>query len=80
MARHSLYYLALQAALDGSGILIGHQLLVAEALNDGRLIAPFELKMPAQAPLTLLVSREIELHPRLSDLIGWFKAETLATP
>lgn len=79
-ATFSLYYLALQATLDGSGILIGHEVLIADAINDGRLIAPFDLKMPGTAPLTLLVSQEIELHSTLVDLIAWFKTETMETP
>ncbi len=71
----SLYSLALQAAIDGSGILMGHAPLVASALNDGSLIPLFDIRMPSSAPLTLLVPEEPELRDRLAELVTWFQEE-----
>lgn len=50
----SLYSLAVQAAVDGAGLLIGHEALVRDHLADGRLVAPFELKVSAGHDLVLL--------------------------
>lgn len=41
---YSLYALAVEEALNGAGILIGHQALLAPYLAAGQLVAPFEEK------------------------------------
>lgn len=47
----SLYSLALDEAIHGAGVLIGHAPLVAPALAAGTLVAPFALNLPAPHPL-----------------------------
>jgi len=47
----SLYSLALEEAIHGAGVLIGHEPLVAAALASGALVAPFPLRLPCAAPL-----------------------------
>ncbi|AUQ55028.1 LysR family transcriptional regulator [Phaeobacter inhibens] len=39
---YSLYSLALQQAIAGAGVLMGHEALVADALDQGSLICPFK--------------------------------------
>ena len=41
-ARYSLYTLALADALAGFGVLLGHRVLVQDALDAGKLVAPFD--------------------------------------
>jgi LysR family glycine cleavage system transcriptional activator len=53
----SLYSLALDAALAGSGVLMGRLSLIEPHLQDGRLVAPFAERMPTGDALTL------GLHP-----------------
>jgi DNA-binding transcriptional LysR family regulator len=48
---YSLYALAVEEALNGAGILIGHQALLAPHLASGRLVAPFAHR--AQLPRAL---------------------------
>jgi LysR family glycine cleavage system transcriptional activator len=50
----SLFSLALQAAIDGAGVLVGHEALVKEALAKGTLVAPFSVKARTGASLTIL--------------------------
>lgn len=69
-AAFSLYSLALDAALAGSGVLIGHSVLVAGALADGRLVAPFGDRVVAGPPLRLVVPAGGE-GARLAPVIGW---------
>lgn len=47
----SLYALAVEEAVNGAGVLIGHSALVAEALAKGRLVAPFAPRVPGPASL-----------------------------
>lgn len=51
--RFSLYALALEEARSGAGILIGHGCLVRDALADGSLVAPFDLRVPTGRALVL---------------------------
>ena len=38
---YSLYALAVEEAINGAGVLLGHETLVGKHLDDGRLVAPF---------------------------------------
>ncbi len=72
----SLFSLALQAAIDGGGLLIGRRTLVQNALNDGRLVRPFELCLPTADRLTLLIPEDRTLPGRQADLVEWLCHET----
>jgi LysR family glycine cleavage system transcriptional activator len=72
----SLFSLALQTAIDGGGVLIGRQTLVQDALMEGRLVAPFELRLSAADRLTLLIPEERELPTRQAELVEWLRRET----
>jgi len=51
----SLYSMALQAAIDGAGVLMGHEALVEQALAAGSLVAPFPaLRVSTGLALTIL--------------------------
>jgi LysR family glycine cleavage system transcriptional activator len=50
----SLYSLALEAALDGVGFLIGRRSLVQPLIDKRRLVVPFEAVMPAPTRLHVL--------------------------
>lgn len=58
----SLYSLALDAALSGSGVLMGRLSLIAPHLRDGRLIAPFAEALPTGDALTLLLNAGASAH------------------
>jgi DNA-binding transcriptional LysR family regulator len=49
----SLYALAVEEAVNGAGVLIGHGPLVARHLERGALVAPFAARAPLDRPLTL---------------------------
>ncbi|OAS27765.1 hypothetical protein A5481_00085 [Methylobacterium platani] len=77
-AAFSLYGIALDAALAGSGVLIGHSALVGPALAAGRLVAPFGDRMVAGAPLRLIVPAGGE-GTRLAPVIRWLSGEVRAS-
>lgn len=58
----SLYSLALDAALSGSGVLMGRMSLIAPHLRDGRLIAPFTNAMPTGDALALVLNSQASAH------------------
>lgn len=64
----SLYALAVQEAVNGAGVLIGHRCLIERDLREGRLVAPFgrpvatgkalimQLRQPLREPLARLAA------------------------
>lgn len=70
----SLYSLALDAALSGSGVLMGRASLIGRHLADGRLIAPFPLAMPLRDRLTLILAPAERAHPMQAEIAAWLLA------
>ena len=70
---YSLYSLVLQAALDGAGIAIGHYPLVASALADGRLVAPFCFWTESARSIWLLLPRRPA--PLVTALADWLERD-----
>ncbi|MGR3622603.1 LysR family transcriptional regulator [Pseudophaeobacter sp.] len=50
---YSLYALAVEEALNGAGVLIGHEALLASHLQSGRLVAPFSQRVTLPRALRL---------------------------
>ncbi|MFH6785532.1 MULTISPECIES: LysR substrate-binding domain-containing protein [Methylobacterium] len=73
-AAFSLYGIALDAALAGSGVLIGHGALVGKFLAEGRLVAPFGDRVVAGPPLRLIVPEGGE-GQRLAPVVRWLSGE-----
>lgn len=70
----SLYSLALEAARDGAGVLMGHEALVAQDLERGDLVAPFALKVPTGRMLSLTLPPHAAGSER-DALVEWFRKE-----
>lgn len=69
----SLYSLALQAAVDGGGILIGRNTLVSKAMQRGDLVAPSDIQLPSQAQLSLMMPAVPGKGHRLHNLVDWLR-------
>lgn len=67
----SLYSLALEAALAGSGVLMGRWSLVSRHLEDGRLVAPFDIALPIDERLTFTPAVTEHPHPRGEAICDW---------
>ena len=68
----SLYVLALQAALDGAGILMARETLVTRYLDSGELLPFFSYAAPAP-PLRLSHPQEDQLTEAQLQFVGWLK-------
>ncbi len=51
----SLYSLAVQAAIDGAGVLMAHEALVSGPLASGALVAPFSKKLKTGLNLSIVI-------------------------
>jgi LysR family glycine cleavage system transcriptional activator len=72
----SLYSLAVQAAIDGAGLLIGHRPLVAQTIERGRLVEVFGFSLPSDAPLCALSPKDSTENETSSQVIEWLKGSS----
>ncbi|RJT36325.1 LysR family transcriptional regulator [Mesorhizobium waimense] len=71
----SLYSMALQAAVDGAGVLMGHEALVSRALATGSLVAPFpERRVPTGLSLSILAPDRPPAQA--AQMIDWLLAQS----
>jgi LysR family glycine cleavage system transcriptional activator len=68
----SLYSIALQAALDGTGVLMAHAALTGPHIASGALVAPFATV--ARTGLRLAVLTPERPSAAATDLVGWLVA------
>lgn len=67
----SLYALALEEAVNGAGILIGHEALVAPALASGALVAPLAPRVILPRALTLRPARAFRPGSAAARVADW---------
>lgn len=72
---YSLYALAVEEAVNGAGVLMGHGPLVAGHLARGTLVAPFALRVPLAAGLRLWSARPMARDGAVARVAAF-----LATP
>jgi LysR family glycine cleavage system transcriptional activator len=70
-SRFTLYSMALEAAIRGGGVLIGHSALIADDLASGRLVAPFAERMPAPHAYYLVCPRWAEPRQAVQSFRNW---------
>lgn len=68
---YSLYALAVEEAVNGAGVLMGHGPLVAGHLADGRLVAPFSLRLPIAQGLRLWSARPLAKATAAARVAGF---------
>lgn len=67
--------LAIQAAIEGLGVAIGIEALVAEDLAQGRLVRPFPLARRSGRPFQLIYPKAKAAEPKLQAFRDWLLAE-----
>ena len=70
--------MALQAAAQGAGIALGRSPLVEGDLISGRLVAPFEFRLPGRGAYWIVYPSSNRARPRVVAFRDWLLAE--ATP
>jgi len=70
----SLYSLALDAALAGSGVLMGRKSLISPHLADDRLVAPFAQAMATGDRVALTLARTNDQHPQAAAAKAWLES------
>ncbi|MCZ8151699.1 MAG: LysR family transcriptional regulator [Rhodobacteraceae bacterium] len=76
----SLYALAVEETVNGAGLLIGHESLVAAHLADGRLVAPFTQRLTLSRSLRLWSDRPLRPGTAPRFVADWLRRAPLASP
>lgn len=69
----SLYALAVEEALNGAGVLMGHSTLVDPHLQSGRLVAPFDNRVTLPDTLNLWCPRPIRPDSPAGRVVAWLR-------
>jgi len=70
--------LALEAAIDGLGMVLALKPLIAEAVADGRLVIPFDITVPSRHAYYLVVAEAIAERPEVEAFCAWLLGEASA--
>lgn len=70
-------HLAIQAAIDGQGVALGDEALVADDLAAGRLVRPFALSIegPPNFAYFVVSTHETMQNPLASSFVSWLHSE-----
>lgn len=76
----SLYALAVEECVNGAGLLIGHETLVAAHIADGRLIAPFPQRLTLERGLRLWSDRPLRPGTAARFVADWLRRAPFPSP
>jgi len=68
--------MSIQAAVAGHGVLLGRTVLVADALAEGRLVAPFDLAIESNYAYWFVCAPDRLDGPRMSAFRTWVRRQT----
>jgi LysR family glycine cleavage system transcriptional activator len=66
---------ALEAAVEGAGVMLCYRTLAYDDLRVGRLVAPFNLVVPTQRAFWLVCPEGTETRPKVKAFRDWVRAE-----
>jgi LysR family transcriptional regulator, glycine cleavage system transcriptional activator len=74
--RFSLYDQVIQATAAGQGVALGRIPLIAQWLQDGRLVAPLPKRYDSSRGYFAIVAPHAEVRPEAAAFIAWLRSET----
>ena len=70
--------LVIQAAIGGQGVALGRSVLVAEALERGLLVRPFDISLPSNLAHYVVAPERTAERPKVKAFRDWLLAEARA--
>jgi LysR family glycine cleavage system transcriptional activator len=67
--------MAIDAAVDGQGVVLARTALAASDLIGGRLVRPFDIAMPASYAYWIVCSKTVAKLPKIVAFSEWLLAE-----
>jgi LysR family transcriptional regulator, glycine cleavage system transcriptional activator len=71
-------YHALDATVEGAGMLLAHDALAYDDLRTGRLVAPFDLTLPSGRCYCFVCARKRRESANVRAFLAWLKEEAAA--
>ena len=78
--RFSLAELALQAAIDGAGVVLGRMVLAEGDLAAGRLVRPFNIFLPLDVSYFLVMPRGSSRRQEIQCFRDWLYSRVKQSP
>ncbi len=75
-AHFSHALLALEAAVDGQGVVLTYDLIAGPDLEAGRLVAPFDFSLPARSAYYAVCPKALATDPAVAAFRDWLLEET----
>lgn len=69
---------ALDATVEGAGVLLAHDVLAYDELRTGRLVAPFALTLSTRRGYHFVCPRRRRDHPKVQAFHAWIRQEVAA--
>jgi LysR family glycine cleavage system transcriptional activator len=69
---------ALDATVEGAGVLLAHDALAYDDLRTGRLVAPFDLTLPSGRCYCFVCAKKRRESANVRAFLAWLKEETAA--
>ncbi len=79
-ARFSLAELALQAAIDGAGVVLGRMVLAEADLAAGRLVRPFKVVLPLDVSYFLVMAKGSQRRQEIHCFRDWLYSRLQQSP
>jgi LysR family glycine cleavage system transcriptional activator len=73
-----MIFMTLQAAIDGLGVAVGRTTYVEGDIAKGRLVVPFDIRLPADAGFYLVSPEATANRPKLKAFREWMVAAVQA--
>ena len=77
--RYNHSHIVIQSAIAGEGMALGRSLLIADDLDKGRLIAPFEFKIQSKFSYYLVCPKELADQAWIATFRDWLLEEAAHT-
>lgn len=74
-AGFALYSMAVEAAIEDLGVVMGHAALVGREIDSARLVAPFGLTVEAPHSYAVFIPADRGPQPQLEDFVRWLRDE-----
>jgi LysR family glycine cleavage system transcriptional activator len=72
--------LAMQHAVEGQGVILGHTMLAHDDLRSGALVAPFDLRVPYDCAHWFVCRGGMENRPEIAAVHVWLREEAAPFP
>jgi LysR family glycine cleavage system transcriptional activator len=69
---------ALDAVIEGAGVLLSYDVLAHDDLRTGRLVTPFDLRLPSGRAYWIVCAKSRQGHPNIIAFRDWIKREIAA--